>query len=573
MDIANQLIFLGALIFLLAILASAGASRIGAPLLLVFLLIGMLAGEEGPGGIRFDDVRLSYIVGNIALAVILFDGGLQTPAASFRAGLRPALSLATVGVLITAGITGAFAAWLLDLSLLQGLLVGAIVGSTDAAAVFSLLHSRGMQLNQRVGATLEIESGSNDPMAVFLTVALIEVLLAGGGLAWSLSWLFVQQMGLGLAAGLGGGWALAWLINRLRLAPGLYPMLALAGGLFIFALTAVSGGSGFLAIYVAGLVVGNRRVHHGQDILRVNHGIAWLGQIVMFLVLGLLVTPSQVLHDAPVALGIALMLMLVARPVAVWLSLLPFRLSRKEVLFIAWVGLRGAVPIVLALFPLLAGLPHARLFFDVAFFVVLVSLVLQGWTVAPLARRLGLELPPSGEPVTRLELDPGPRSGHELVAFRVEERSEAAGAPTADLALGRETRLAALVRDGVLEPAAAERTLRVGDVLYLFARPEDLDGLARLFRAEPPRPLLSERAFFGDFVLGGEARLSEVCEFYGLQPPAGVEDAALADVFARRFVGRPVVGDRLQLSGVELVVREIKGGRISRVGLLIRAGG
>jgi cell volume regulation protein A len=304
----------------------------------------------------------------------------------------------------------------------------------------------------------------------------------------------------------------------------------------------------------------------------VHHGIAWLGQIVMFLVLGLLVTPSELVRDAPVALGIALVLMLVARPVAAWLSLLPFRMSRKEVLFIAWVGLRGAVPIVLALFPLLAGLPQARLYFHIAFFVVLVSLVLQGWTVAPLARRFGLELPPSGEPLTRLELDPGPRSGHELVAFRVEGDSEADGASITDLALGRQTRPAALVRDGALQPAAAEQTLRVGDVLYLFARPDALDGLARLFRAEPSQPLLSERAFFGDFVLGGEARLSEVCEFYGVQPPEDVEDAVLADVFARRFVGRPVVGDRLQLGGIELVVKEVKGGRIGRIGLVIRAG-
>ena len=437
MDLANQIIFVAALLFLFSIVASAGASRIGAPLLLVFLVLGMLAGEDGPGGIRFNDFRITYIVGSIALAVILFDGGLRTKAESFRAGLRPALALATLGVLITAALTGAFAAWVLDLDLTQGLLVGAIVGSTDAAAVFSLLHSHGMELKRRVAATLEIESGSNDPMAIFLTVALVDLLARGGAPSWSLAWLFVQQMGLGVLLGLAGGRALAWLVNRLPLAPGLYPLLALAGGLFVFAATAMLGGSGFLAIYVAGLVLGNQRLRAADNILRVHDGIAWLGQITMFLVLGLLVTPSELVKLAPAALAIALVLMLVARPLAVWLSLLPFRFPRSETAFISWVGLRGAVPIVLALFPFMAGLEEARLYFNIAFFVVLVSLIVQGWTVAPLARRLGLELPPTADPVQRVELELAEDSGDELVAFRVSPGSLAAGSRLERAAAGQ----------------------------------------------------------------------------------------------------------------------------------------
>ena len=285
---ANQLIFIGALLFVAAVLLSAWAYRVGAPLLLVFLVLGMLAGEDRPGGIRFDDYRATYIVGNLALAVVLFDGGLRTRYSSFALGFRPALWLATLGVAVTAGITGLIAAWALGLSLLQGLLVGAIVGSTDAAAVFSVLRNQGIALNRRVATVLEIESGSNDPMAIFLTVALIALLASGAPVSWQVGAFFVQQMGLGLLAGYAGGRVLAWTINRIRLAEGLFPLLALAGGLIIFGTTALADGSGFLAIYVAGIVLGNRKVHAAQDILNVHDGLAWLAQILMFLVLGLL---------------------------------------------------------------------------------------------------------------------------------------------------------------------------------------------------------------------------------------------------------------------------------------------
>jgi cell volume regulation protein A len=568
-DLANQLIIIAALLFLFSIVASAGASRIGAPLLLVFLVLGMLAGEDGPGGIRFDDFRITYIVGSIALAVILFDGGLRTKAESFRAGLKPALVLATLGVVITAAVTGGFAAWVLQLDLTQGLLVGAIVGSTDAAAVFALLHSHGMELKRRVAATLEIESGSNDPMAIFLTVALVELLARGDSPSWGLVWLFVQQMGLGLLLGLVGGRALAWLINRLPLAPGLYALLALAGGLFVFAATAVLGGSGFLAIYVAGLVLGNQRLHSANNILRVHDGMAWLGQIAMFLVLGLLVNPSELVKLAPAALAIALVLMLVARPAAVWLSLLPFRFPRAETLFVSWVGLRGAVPIVLALFPLMAGLEGARLYFNIAFFVVLVSLTVQGWTVAPLARRLGLELPPTSDPVQRVELELADESGDELVAFRVSQGSRAAGSRLEGLPLPKGARAIGVARAGVLRDPAQVQTLMPGDAVYVFTRGEEVAALSHAFMPEPQLESLREREFFGDFVLGGEASLAQVCEAYGAEVPMELAGLTLRETLARRFKGRPVVGDRLQVGDIEFVVREVANGAVAKVGLVI----
>jgi cell volume regulation protein A len=568
-DLANQLIFVAALLFLASILASAGAARIGAPLLLVLLVLGMLAGEDGPGGIRFDDYRATYIVGSIALAVILFDGGLRTDLASSRAGVRPALALATLGVVITAGLTGAFAAWALGLDPMHGLLIGAIVGSTDAAAVFALLHSHGMQLKRRVAATLEIESGSNDPMAIFLTIVLVDLLARGASPSWSLAWMFLQQMGLGLALGLTGGRAIAWLVNRLVLAPGLYPLLALAGGLFVFAGTAMLGGSGFLAIYVAGLVLGNRRLHSANDILRVHDGIAWIGQITMFLVLGLLVTPSELIKLAPAALGIAAVLMLVARPLAVWLSLLPFRFPRGETLFICWVGLRGAVPVVLALFPLMAGLEQARLYFNVAFFVVLISLTVQGWTVAPLARRLRLELPPTADPAQRIELELAHASGEELLAFQVSAGSRAAGSRLESLPLPKGARIAAVVRAGVLRDPGRVQALLPGDAVYVFMRGADIAEFGHAFTAEPHAERLRERAYFGDFVLDAQARLSDVCAIYGVAPPAGLEHATLREAMSARFKGRPVVGDRVDLGEIELVVREVSGAQVSRVGLVI----
>jgi cell volume regulation protein A len=309
-ELWNTAILVGAALLVVSIVASDISSRMGAPLLLVFLLLGMLAGEDGPGGIRFDDFETTYVIGTLALAVIIFDGGMRTRRERFRVALWPALSLATVGVLVTAALVGAFAAWALGMQALPGMLLGAIVGSTDAAAVFALLRTQGAALKERVAATLEIESGSNDPMAIFLTVALLELIAAGRtGLDASVAAALLMQFGIGAALGLAGGKLLVWLINRLSLVTGLYPLLAAAGGLLVYALTAQLGGSGFLAIYLAGLVLGNAQLQAAQNILRVHDGLAWLSQIAMFLILGLLITPSQLLDIALPALAIAAFLM------------------------------------------------------------------------------------------------------------------------------------------------------------------------------------------------------------------------------------------------------------------------
>lgn len=568
MHVTNQFIFFGAALLLVSIVASSFSSRVGAPLLLVFLVIGMLAGVDGPGGIVFGDVQLANLLGSLALAIILFDGGLRTHVEHFRVGLRPALSLATVGVVITAVLVGAIASWIFNLRWLEGLLIGSIVASTDAAAVFSMLHARGIELKERVSATLEIESGTNDPMAVFLTIAVVELLASGRNeLTWSTAAYFVRQMGLGLLGGWAGGHALAWLLNRLSLPPALYPLLAAGGGVFIFGAVAVLDGSGFLAIYLAGVMLGNRPIQGEENILRVHDGLAWLSQIGMFLMLGLLVSPSELLPVAPKALLIAIVLIMVARPVAVFASLAPFRFPWRDQIFIAWVGLRGAVPIILATFPLLANIPNNNLYFNTAFFVVLVSLVVQGWTIGPTAKLLKLEVPPPPQPVQILDLDVAGSFGHDLLRYRLGAASPALTLPFSRLTLPDGAQMAGVIRSGKLMKMHGEDRLLQNDHVYVLCHGESQEAVNRLFAEQEAPPRLEEHEFFGEFVLNGEARLSDLATLYGFELPEEASALTAAELLALRFSYRPVVGDRVRLGRVELVAMEIEEGRVAKVGL------
>ena len=396
-----------AALLLTSLVAGLVSARLGLSFLLVFLVAGMLLGEDGPGGVAFEDFRLAFWVGNVALAVILLDGGLRTREATFRTGLRPAVLLATVGVVVSAALAGMGAWLLLDLDWRLALLLGAIVGST-AATVFSLLQTSEVRLNERVASTLEIESGLNDPMAVFLTLALIGLVSAptapSAATLWSSVLALLQPFGWGLLVGAGLGWALAnglrWLARVTRPAGGVRALLLLSAGLAVFAFTTWIGGSGFLAVYVFGLVVGNRARGSVAPALQAMDGYAWMAQAGMFLLLGLLVTPSEALRTWLPALGVAAVLMGLARPVAVWLCLWPFRFPPHDIAFIAWVGLRGAVPIVLAVFPLMAEVDGAKTFFHIAFVVVLASLLLQGTTLPWAARRAGVVLPDRNDTVS-----------------------------------------------------------------------------------------------------------------------------------------------------------------------------
>ncbi|HJV60346.1 MAG TPA: potassium/proton antiporter [Albitalea sp.] len=409
----NLLLLAGGLLVFVSLLAGVFSTRLGLSFLLVFLLAGMLAGEDGPGGIRFDSPLLSAWVGNASLAIVLLEAGVGTRMSTFRSGLAPALLLATVGVGLTAAIVALAASAVMGLDWRHGLLVGAIVGSTDAAAVLSLLRHAGLRLHERVSATLEMESGLNDPMAAFLVIALIALIQTPAGVG-EVAGLLAKQGGFGAAIGLGGGAAVAWLLRRLPLGAehgGLLSLIIVSGGMVLFALAGLVDGSGFLAIYLYGLRVRARAEEAAHAASSALDGFAWAAQATMFLLLGLLVTPRAMLQALWPTLAIAATLMFVARPVAVLLCLAPLRFTWRQRLFIGWVGLRGAVPIVLALLPVLDHVPGSGRFFNVAFAVVIASLLLQGTTLGWSARRLGVIEPPDeplpgeGQVQGRLTLD------------------------------------------------------------------------------------------------------------------------------------------------------------------------
>lgn len=500
-------------LLLLGIVSSKLSARLGLPVLVLFLLVGMLAGSEGIGGIEFEDYRLSHAIGTVALAIILFDGGVNTSLTALRIAWKPAAMLGTMGVLVTAAIAGFAAALILGISWLEGLLLGSIVSSTDAAAVFSVLRNGGVGLPKRITAVLEVESASNDPMAIFMTIGCIELLLGQVTTGPGLLGLFVSQMLIGCLVGLAGGFTAVFVVNRIRLsAPGMYPVLVSAFCLLTFGLAARFGGSGFLAVYLAGLVIGNRPLVFQRGIRLFHEALAWLSQIVMFVVLGLLCFPSRLLDVAGKALLISAILIFIARPVAVLVSVFPFRFTSKELALISWVGLKGAVPITLAMFPLMLATEEnplqAGLLFDVVFFIVAVSAAIQGTLLAPVATWLGLRRPCDAEPPVTLEINSLRQVNGEIVDYAIGDDSRAAGRLVKDLALPEGAVIALIAREDQIIPPQGQTEIRAGDHVILVLRP----GI---------QPLVSQ--IFGGRRDGGAVIVSGAIEF-PLRPTTTVGD-------------------------------------------------
>jgi cell volume regulation protein A len=562
LDAVSVTILFGSILVLAGIMSSLVALRFGAPLLLVFLLVGMLAGEAGPIGIHFDDVKLAYTVGSVALGLILFDGGLRTRLATFRSVLAPAGLLATVGVLVTAALTAPVAVWALGLNWTEGLLVGAVVASTDAAAVFFLLHAKGLRLRPRVNATLEVESATNDPFAIFLTIILVEILFVGHKPWSTIAALLAREAILGTLIGFIGGRAMVFVLNRLDLPQGLHAPFVATGALVVFGLTQTFHGSGFLAVYIAGLVVGNRATRAHSTLVAFLDAAMWLAQIAMFVLLGLLAWPERLPGRLLPALAVAMALMLIARPAAVFLCLAPFRFSLREKLFISWVGLRGAVGIFLASIPLLVGLPGAHFYFDVGFVVVLVSLLVQGWTIAPAAHWLHVALPRSDVSAHRTELDLPGQLTQELVGYPV-----VAASPYLRRGITPSwAKLTLVVRDEhVLTPEEA-RGIREDDHVYFLAPPDRAHLLDRFFADQPPLAV-PEAALVEDFFVPGTATLGALSEIYGLTVPPEKIAMSLSDCFAAHFSRLPRVGDTLRFDPVVLIAHDVTDGRVVNVGL------
>ncbi|WP_215397654.1 potassium/proton antiporter [Rheinheimera oceanensis] len=569
MDGINLAILIGGFLFVISIIATLISARLGAPMLLVFLIIGMLAGEQGLVGIKFDNPQVAFLIGSIALVIILFDGGMRTHPERFRVALAPASMLATVGVVLTCCIVGIAAAYLLNLTLLQGLLLGAILSSTDAAAVFSIFQSQGLRIKDRVASTLEIESGSNDPMAVILTLTLVGVLAEGNTLSWDVGATFLQQAVVGGVMGYTAGRVFVFLCRKLPLSFAFFPLLAVASCIFIYAATNSFGGSGFLAVYLMGYLVGNARLPQIIHILRMHDGLAWISQIGMFLMLGLLVVPSNLMNHLVPALLLAAVLIFIARPVAVFFSLIPFRFPARDQLFISWVGLRGAVPIILALFPWLAGMPDEHLYFDVAFVVVIVSLVVQGWSIVPIARWLKLEVPAELTPDQVMPLDAVPSNDvMEVLAFKVTDNSPVLASSWPDLQFKQPVQFLGVVRNGEWILPEKKPVFNAKDTIMVLTKLKHARQISEVLAKDAEKSVLNQSSFFGDFVLNGSISLSDLDAFYTINFADQDPQQTLAGYITQRFHRRVVIGDQVQLDKLLLTVRQVNdAGEATQVGI------
>lgn len=574
MNVFDALILSTGIMLLLGIMSSKLSARLGLPVLVLFLLLGILAGEEGIGGIEFDNYELAYGIGSLALTVILFDGGLGTSIASVRAVLAPASILATVGVAVTAVVTGLAAYFILQrqfpgMTLYEGLLLGSIVGSTDAAVVFAILRHGGITLSKRLSATLEVESASNDPMAIFLTIGFVELIQGRVEPGIALLALFAKQMAFGLIAGIAIGYIAVFVINRIELdATGMYPVLVMGFAFTAFGMAVLFGGSGFLAVYLAGIILGNSKLVYQRGIRVFHDAAAWIAQILMFIVLGLLSSPGRLMAVAGQGLLVSSVLFFVARPLAVVAVLPFFRFNWKETTLVSWVGLKGAVPITLATFPLMEGLDRAHLLFDIVFFIVVLSATVQGWTLPGLARRLGLEQPAEPTPPVMLEIHSLRNVDGEVVDYTVSEDSRAAGRLVKDLALPEGIVIALIVRDQQVIPPHGKTRIEKGDHVIVVLRPDVEPLVTKVFAGRNSMP--RELPQLLEFPLRPTVLIRELEEAYGIRLDAPA-DWTLAEAICNR-IGKDQLhpGGMANFGPIALHIRGITAtGAIDQLGMVI----
>ncbi|WP_226675669.1 potassium/proton antiporter [Mesobacillus jeotgali] len=479
----DSFIMLLAFLLIVGVLTTRFSTRLGVPSLILFILVGMVMGSDVLGIVYFDNASLTQKIGVIALIIILFEGGLQTNWKDVRPVIVPSLSLATIGVLITSGIIAAAAKMILGLDWLESILFGAIVGSTDAAAVFAVLKDH--NISPKLGSTLEAESGSNDPMAVFLTVAMIELITIPNTSILTLIGDFFLQMGLGLLLGIIFGKIAVKALNSINLdSSGLYPVFATAFALLTYGITASLNGSGLLAVYIAAIIIGNTEIAYRHSIFRFSEGFAWMMQILMFVILGLLVFPSELFTPAILIQGIlvSLILILVARPVAVFISTIKMQYSQKERIFLSWAGLKGAVPIILATFPLLAGIEDSHQIFNVVFFVVLTSALIQGATIPMLANKLGLNGPKKTIPMQSLELISLGKADAEMIEYEMESDNAIVGKTLMEIPFPEGTLVNAIIRNGKLIAPTGNTVIIAGDFLYILSGRKNKPKLKKLLK-------------------------------------------------------------------------------------------
>lgn len=468
-------------LMLASVLFSRASGRVGIPVALLFLGIGVVAGKEGLFGISFTNYSFAFRLGVVSLVLILFDGGINTPIAAVQRVWKPSLLLATLGVAGTASLV-ALGAHVLGFPWEESFLVGAVVSSTDAAAVFSVLRGSGIHLKKRVGATLELESGLNDPMAVILTVTTTEALRSHEPLGAGLLAEVVLQLAIGASCGVALGFAGRWILRHVRLpASGLYAVFTVALAFLAFGLPTLFSGSGFLAVYVGAVVLGNSPLPYRSGLLRVHDALAWLAQVAMFLLLGLLVVPSRLIEVAKPGLELGIFLAFVARPLVVLPLLLPFRYSIREMIYVGWVGLRGAVPIVLATFPVLARAHDSERLFNLVFFVVVANAIIPGATVRWVTRHLGLEAAEPPPPTAMLEISSTQVLQGEVLSFYVDSASAVAGSPISELPFPEGAAVMLVVRGSELVPAKGATRLVPGDHVYVFCRPDDRPFVQLMF--------------------------------------------------------------------------------------------